>query len=135
MIPRKVNDLTKLKLLSYPTYTYGLDLVNKRCNFMIDGRAAMEQAIYKQLYTERFCYVIYSEHYGVEIDQYIGKNFGYIQTDAERVIKEALLADDRVVSVENFKITQTDIDDCLIEFTVNTNLGQIRIKDSRRFVQ
>jgi hypothetical protein len=80
-------------------------------------------------------YVIYSERYGVEINQYIGKDFSYIQADAERVIREALLADDRVVTIENFTVSQSSIDECLIEFTVNTKLGPIKIKDSRRFAR
>lgn len=133
MIPIIEIDLSKIEITKYPTKTYGLDLVNGKVVDWIDGYDAMVQAIYKQLYTERFMYVIYSEHYGIEIDQYVAKDFPYIQTDSEAVIREALLADDRIQSIEEYTVKQTSLDSLDIQFIVNTVYGILDIHTERRF--
>ena len=81
----------------------------------------------KILYTERYAYVIYSSQYGVELDRLIGKDYDFIVSDLERTITEALLADDRILSITDFVAEQTAIDRMSATFTVNSVVGSVNI--------
>ena len=70
--------------------------------------------------------MIYDWYYGVEIDSLIGKNRDYVTSELKRVIKEALLEDDRITDVSNFSITY-DNNTALVEFLVETIIGDMTI--------
>lgn len=72
----------------------------------IDGFNALQQAIYKVLSTEKYEYPIYSFNYGIELDDLIGKDPVYVQVELKRRIKECLLQDERIISVDNFQFTR-----------------------------
>lgn len=109
-----------------PTRTYKIS--NGRVNGWIDDLEAMRQAVEKILLTERFEWVIYSDNYGVEIQDLIGNDFDLIQSEIERVVSEALLADERIESVDNFDLQQTDRSSLLFSFTVLTVFGEINME-------
>ena len=109
-----------------PTRTYKIS--NGRVNGWIDDLEAMRQAVEKILLTERFEWVIYSDNYGIEIQDLIGNDFDLIQSEIERVVGEALLADERIESVDNFDLKQTDRSSLLFSFTVLTVFGEINME-------
>ncbi len=109
-----------------PTRTYKIS--NGRVNGWIDDLEAMCQAVEKILLTERFEWVIYSDNYGIEIQDLIGNDFDLIQSEIERVVSEALLADERIESVDNFDLQQTDRSSLLFSFTVLTVFGEINME-------
>lgn len=109
-----------------PTRTYKIS--NGRVNGWIDDLEAMRQAVEKILLTERFEWVIYSDNYGIEIQDLIGNEFDLIQSEIERVVSEALLADERIESVDNFDLQQTDRSSLLFSFTVLTVFGEINME-------
>ena len=127
MIPTQGADLTNLETTIQPSLTYGLDYERKRFIGFIDNEAAIMQMVMKLLYTERYAYVIYSSDYGVELDRLIGKDYDFIISDIERTIAEALLMDDRIISITDFKFNKTGIDQMEISFLVNSILGQLNI--------
>lgn len=90
----KDDDIQEITL---PSQTY--KVINGHIVGMTDGLDAMRQAISKILATERFVYPIYTENYGNDLNDLVGKEYSYIMTDIKRVISEALLADDRIQSV------------------------------------
>lgn len=108
---------------SLPTLTYRVE--NGRIQSMVDGPAAMLQAIDKILKTERFVFPIYDEQYGNDINELIGKDLAYVLSDVERVISEALKADDRVIDVEVVELNQFDKDTISMKINVNTSVGPI----------
>ncbi len=120
MIPEQQVDLTNLEVVSQPSLTYKLDFERKRISGKIDNEEAIRQLVMKILYTERYAYVIYSSQYGVELDRLIGKDYDFIVSDLERTITEALLADDRILSITDFAVEQTAIDRMSATFTVNS---------------
>lgn len=69
----------------------------------VDGREAVEQAVYKALNTERGEQEIYYGQYGVEIDDLFGKPIPYVVPEVDRRVKDCLLQDDRITAVSNFK--------------------------------
>lgn len=105
-----------------PSLTWKLDLENKRITQMIDGLEAVKQAAFIILETERFQYLIYSFDFGSELEGLIGKSPLFVQSEIRRLIKEALLQDDRITDVRDVNF-QTNGDSMLVEFTVVSVFG------------
>lgn len=74
----------------------------------IDNKEALQQAIYKLLNTEKYEYPVYGFDYGIEFQNLIGTDPVYVRIELKRRIKECLLRDDRIHSVDNFSFTNTD---------------------------
>ena len=134
MIPEQKANLTILEEQIQPSRTYQLDLVRKRVTSMIDGPDAIIQAVRKILYTERYAYVIYSSQYGVELDRLIGQEYDFIVSDIKRTLIEALLMDNRIISLENFEMEKTGLDAMEVNFLVNSIEGEINFSTEVKIV-
>ena len=134
MIPERNANLTILEEQIQPSRTYHLDLVRKRVTSMIDGPDAIIQAVRKILYTERYAYVIYSSQYGVELDRLIGQEYDFIVSDIKRTLIEALLMDNRIISLENFEMEKTGLDAMEVNFLVNSIEGEINFSTEVKIV-
>jgi phage baseplate assembly protein W len=77
-------------------------IIGDRIAGFVDGIDAIRQAIYKILSTERYKFIIYSHDYGVEYEQLIGKSKDLTQNEFQRITREALLEDTRILSVTDF---------------------------------
>ena len=108
-----------------PTLTFKVE--NGRIRGKVDEKQAMIQAVNKILQTERLVYPIYSDQYGNDLNDLIGKDMGYAKVEAERMIKEALLADDRVVDVDIDEVTEVSRETLEIKGTCVTVYGNIDI--------
>ena len=108
-----------------PTLTFKVE--NGRIRGKVNEKQAMIQAVDKILQTERLVYPIYSDQYGNDLNDLIGKDMGYAKVEAERMIKEALLADDRVVDVDIDEVTEISRDTLEIKGTCVTVYGNINI--------
>lgn len=102
--------------------TYRLDLVTKRISGFIDGIEAVKQAVLLILGTERFKYTIFSSNYGGELEAMAGADSTVFSAEIERRIREALLQDDRISDVQEFRVSFTG-DSALVEFTVVSVFG------------
>lgn len=127
MVPTGLNPIVSVLGNNEVTKTYKVDTYNKRIIGTTDGQSAMEQAILKNLDTERFSYVIYSPNYAMELIRYIGQDLEYLQSDLQRTLEECLLVDNRVYSITNLVIEQVDIDSVKINFDVETTEGVLNI--------
>lgn len=127
MVPTGLNPIVSVLGNNEVTKTYKVDTYNKRIVGTTDGQSAMEQAILKNLDTERFSYVIYSPNYAMELIRYIGQDLDYLQSDLQRTLEECLLVDNRVYSITNLVIEQVDIDSVKINFDVETTEGVLNI--------
>lgn len=92
-----------------------------------DELDALRQAIYKVLSTEKYEHPIYSFSYGVDYASLIGKDRTYVQIELKRRIKECLLQDERITSVDNFVYTIAG-DEMLCEFEVQSIYGALTIQ-------
>ena len=130
MIPKieGINIGDEIEIVEEPTYTYKLDFNRKEVKGYTDGIEAMKQAIYKILRTERYKYVIYDWNYGIELADLYGKPRPYVYSELKRRIREALLADDRVLEVRNFIFGAPERDAVAVRFTVGTIFGDIDIE-------
>jgi len=100
--------------------TYALDPVAGRISGRVDGLAAVRQAVFKLLQTERFAYAIYDSNYGYESS--LGLQGEVFRLETERKVTEALLTDSRIRAVEDFKFAEQG-DTALVSFTVVTDQG------------
>lgn len=116
--------------INLPSKTYSLDIDTGDIGGKIDGLAAIKQAILKVINTSRFKYPIYSYDYGCEIHDLIGMDLtdGFLMSELERMIKEAVEYDDRVDKVHSFNIT-TNRDNIYISFQVDTVEGELTISE------
>ncbi|RMC39574.1 DUF2634 domain-containing protein [Lactobacillus sp. ESL0236] len=108
-----------------PTLTFKIE--NGRIRGKIDEQKAMIQAVDKILQTERLVFPIYSDQYGNDFNDLIGKDMGYAKVEVERMLKEALLADDRVTDVQVDEIEQISRDTLQVKGICITAFGDINI--------
>lgn len=105
--------------------TYGIDFAKGKATGVTDGLEAVRQAVYKILRTDRFAHLIYDANYGSEINGLQGRSQGYVRSEIERRIREALMQDDRISEITNMEIDITG-DEALVSFTVVSIYGDFR---------
>lgn len=108
-----------------PTQTYRLDFINKRIIGKINQADALMQAVQKIFSTDKYAYEIYDWYYGNELLKLVGKPYDYIVTRLPRIVREALLVDDRVVEVTDFKFDKTSIDSMTASFLIHSVYGNL----------
>lgn len=128
MIPKFNFVVSEIEDTVQSSKTYRIDSFNGRITRKIDELEAIKQAVFKILQTERFENVIYDASYGVELVGLIGKPKEFVKSDIERVIKEALSVDERILGVENFNIVDDVKENLKIEFKVNSIYGDIKLE-------
>lgn len=113
-------------MMDNPTKTY--QVKNGRILNKFDGHEAMIQAVDKILKTERFVYPIYDNQYGNDFFELFGKSFDYATVEVERMVKEALFADSRVltVTVDDIEILNRNI--LKVHGSCTTVYGDIKIE-------
>lgn len=126
MIPEDGLNFEDFTVVEEPTNTYYLDYEKERVRGYTDGLEAVEQAIYKMLSTEKYQYPIY-EDYGVELASLIGKERSYVVPEVERRIMEALLSDERILSVNNFRFEFAQ-SKYHVTFSVETTYGDTEVE-------
>lgn len=105
MLPLGNFNAVEYAKITYPTRTYRLDKEKKRIRGYTDNKEAMEQAIYKAILTERYCYPIYNGNYGIKLRDLFGKNRELVCSLLEGRIRDALSADDRITDLNSFEFS------------------------------
>jgi hypothetical protein len=113
-------DLDDVEFEELPTNTF---LVEKeQVAGMNEGIEAMRQAVEIMLTTERYDYQIYSENFGVELEDLVGEDPDYIRATFPDLIRDAFSIDERILREENYNFTVTG-DTMTITFDVVTVFG------------
>ncbi|MEG2050883.1 MAG: DUF2634 domain-containing protein [Oscillospiraceae bacterium] len=107
-----------------PTKNYKMNVANDVINGYTDNLQAMNQVVFKILNTERFQHIIYSWNYGIELEDLLGEPISYVCPELERRIAEALVQDDRIVSVDSFsfEVSKGNVN---ASFVVHTIFGDL----------
>ncbi|MFC4101719.1 DUF2634 domain-containing protein [Paenibacillus xanthanilyticus] len=90
-----------------PSRTYGFDFTaGEFIPRMIDGDEAIRQFVHKAIVTARYRHVIYDGAYGCELDDLLGQDIPpeLARSEIKRVVREALIYDERVADVTDFVI-------------------------------
>lgn len=125
MLPDFGDDLKRdFTFTEIPGKTYGLDFKENCIRGFADGLEAVRQSIYSILNSERMQYEIYSWDYGVEVKDLAGLPPELIQVRLERTITDALMQDDRIISVSDFKFT-AEKSKTHVTFKAGSSMGEI----------
>lgn len=116
-----------------PSLTYKMDVSDEAVRGYADNLDAMKQAVFKILQTERYESLIYSGGYGVELSDLFGQPVSYVLPELERRIREALLQDERILSVEEFEFSAKKKGELLAAFKVKTVFGDFSAERSVNF--
>lgn len=113
-----------VQIVQQPSLTWGIDKDTGRIQGEIDGYHAVKQAVEIILNVERFRWQIYLPSSGMQWDGLIGQDPGYVASEVQRRVLDALLMDDRVRGISNFDYTM-DGEDFSASLTVNTVYGSV----------
>lgn len=94
----------------------------------IDNLDAIRQAIYHILSIERGSYEIYDEDYGVELEQYFGESFEFLEATIEGTLQDALTYDLRIENVTVDEINKISSDKVEVKFTVESIYGDLQLE-------
>lgn len=136
MIPKNENydgglddDGLDFTLETEPSLTYAMKVnADETKDSIFVGKAddveAVRQAVLKILNTERYENEIYSWDYGIELQDLFGMPMAYAMSEIKLRIEDALLADDRIASVDGFRVERTGKRTIHCSFTVTTVQGE-----------
>lgn len=110
-----------------PSKTFRLDLSANRIGNLTDQIEALKQAIAKAILTPRSRHIIYDDNYGCELWDLIGADVttAYIDAEIPRMVREAIIYDDRINNVTTVEITR-DGDAIFIKVDVDSVFGEVR---------
>jgi hypothetical protein len=114
------NDLEDIEIEDLPTNTFLVE--EEQVAGMNDGIEAMRQAVEIILTTKRFNHQIYTENFGIELDDLVGEDPDYIEGTLPERVRDAFSIDDRILSEENYVFTVTG-DTMTVTFDVVTVFG------------
>lgn len=119
-----VDDIKDFVLAEEIDKTYKLDSDKNRIKSnIIDKIEAVKQASFLMLNIERYECIIYSWNYGVETKDLFGKPISWVYPELCERIKEALLQDSRITSVDSFSYEVKKKGKLTVYFNVNTIYG------------
>lgn len=127
MLPQIDNSINPdVQTIILPNKTYKID--EDRISGYVDNIDAIKQTVYHILNVERYSCIIYDDNYGVELEQYEGKDFDYIETTIEDTLRDALTQDNRISDVRVTDIEKVDLDIIKIDFDVICTGGVITME-------
>lgn len=118
----------KIVIKTMPSKNYKMHFDEGTINGYRDELDAMKQVVYKILDTERYQYLIYSWNFGVELSDLFGQPVSYVCGELERRIKEALVQDDRINSVDSFSFDTSKRHIISVTCVAHTIFGSLDVK-------
>lgn len=88
-----------------PSLTWYVDPHTRRIRGTADGLQAVTQAVEIMLTTERFYWQIYGPDFGMQWQDIIGQDPGYVSSELQRRILDAFSVDERILGIDNFSYT------------------------------
>lgn len=104
---------------------YGIDFeTGQLSGKIVEGFHALLVWAWLALHTPRYRYYIYSEDYGQEYENLIGKSYSQelTQSELERMTEECLMENPYITGIENFLCTKEE-EKVTISFSLITTLG------------
>lgn len=113
-------ELEDLEVEELPTNTFLVQ--EEQVAGMDDSLEAMRQAVDIILNTERYGYQVYSDNFGIELEDLIGKEPEYIECVLPDKIRDAFSVDNRILREQNYTFTVSG-DSMVVTFEVVTVFG------------
>lgn len=121
-LPQNVDLQTTLNYTTRPTNTFLIDWDSKQIAGMDEGLPAMRQAVEIILQNERFRWQIYSSNFGSELEDLVGDDAAYIESELPRRVQDAFSLDERILGAKNFTFARNR-DVLTVSFDVETVYG------------
>lgn len=115
---------TDIQITSRPSRTWIIDRDTMQVGYMDEGLESVRQAVEIALNVERFRWQIYNTNFGNELNELIGDDADYIQSEFPRMVDDALSVDDRVIDTADY-VFSVNGDAMEVSFTVNTVFGAL----------
>lgn len=113
-----------IAIQSQPSLSWYIDKTTNRITGTVDGLAAVRQAVEIILGVERYRWQIYQPYSGMEWAGLLGQDPGYVGSELQRRLIDALTVDDRVTGISDYDYTISG-NTLSARFTVNTVYGSI----------
>lgn len=95
---------------------------------IVTGIDAIKVWIYKALNTPKYRYMAYTQKYGSELEELMGKGFSQaaVKAQVQKYLEDCLLVNANIISLTNMNVT---INGAILtaNFTVNTEYGAVDI--------
>jgi len=130
--PFEAVEIKQSAAATLPTYReYAWDFENDHFMYTTTGEhkvvtenEALKVWVYKALKSERYRYRAYDNGYGCELEQFIGKaNDKQNAMKIKRYIKDGLLVNPYIKSIDNIEVTAQENDDMEISLEITTVYG------------
>lgn len=104
VLPENSIDLSGgVEFVAQPSLTWKIDRAAGRIAGTCDGYDAVKQAVEIILNVERYRWQIYQPASGMQWEGLVGQDAGYVATELQRRLQDALLADDRIIGLKNYE--------------------------------
>lgn len=117
-----LNISAAVEFKNQPDLTWNINKETDRIQGETSELAAVRQAAEIILNIERFRWQIYKPYSGIQWEGLIGQDPGYVSSELQRRIKDALMMDDRIKGISDFTYFVTG-ETLSATFTVNTVFG------------
>lgn len=114
--------------VSVGTTDYCIDFERGLINGQIEDIEALKQAVYMRLNTELNLYNMYTENYGLPMNDLIGQAAPLVYVLIANAISETLLEDKRILSVSDF-IFDTTGTCTTVNFRIQSIFGDVEIEE------
>ena len=121
-LPTSDINISSVQFQTQPSLTWYINQDTQRIQGEITDLAAVTQAVDIILNVERFRWQIYQPYSGMQWQGLIGQDPGYVASELQRRITEALTMDDRVQGISDFTYSVSG-NSLAASFTVNTVYG------------
>ena len=116
-------NLQDVRVRQEPDLTWSIDKETNRIAGEVTGLAAVRQAVEIILNVERFRWQIYRAYSGMQWAGLVGQDPGYVASELQRRMGEALRMDDRVRGISDFTYS-VEGDILTASVTVDTVYGE-----------
>lgn len=114
--------------VTFPSLTFRIDFDKGRIQGETDDIEALKQAVFCRLMTERGISPIFSEKYGLPMNELIGQSAPLVYVSLASAITETLLDDDRITKVYGF-IFDTDKKNVTVTFNIDSIFGKTTFEE------
>jgi hypothetical protein len=126
-LPESTTNIYQVGFVSEPSLTWNIDKNTNQISGQVDGINAVRQAVEIIMNVERFRWQIYEPYSGIETVDLLGNDAGYISSEFQRRVRDALTVDDRITGISNYTSTVSG-NTMEVSFTVNTVYGDIPVE-------
>lgn len=116
-----------------PSRTWRIDFASNRIYGFIDDSESVLQAIHLIFVNERYAYEIFTSNYGIELENLFGREMDFVLAVIENRIRDAILADDRVLGLNRFEAEVTDRESIEVYCLITTIFGLLEIREEVAF--